>query len=60
MVMFQILRIIFIKTNNKEMIISIRKFRMTRWEEEDNRNMTWLEVGFSLTLFATVIATNGI
>jgi len=59
LLVFQLLRIIFIRTHNKELIISIRRFRMTMWEEEENRNMTWLEVGFSLTILATAIIFNG-
>lgn len=56
--MFQLLRIVFIKTHNMEMIISIRQYRMSRWEEEENRNMTWLEVAFSITILLTVIFSN--
>ena len=56
--MFQLLRIVFIKTHNMEMIISIRQYRMSRWEEEENRNMTWLEVAFSITLLLTAIFSN--
>lgn len=54
-IMYQLLRVIFIKTHNMEMIISIRQHRMSRWEEEENRNMTWLEVGFSVTLLLTAV-----
>lgn len=56
--MFQFLRIVFIKTHNMEMIISIGQHRMSRWEEEENRNMTWLEVAFSITLLLTAVFTN--
>ncbi len=58
LIIFQILRIIFIRTHNMEMIISIRYYRMTMWEEEENRKMTWLEVAFSMLLFFTIVFSN--
>ncbi|MEP1358887.1 MAG: hypothetical protein ABJK91_11985 [Nonlabens ulvanivorans] len=58
LLVFQLLRIVFIRTHNQELIISIRLFRMTMWEEEENRNMTWLEVGFSLTIALTAVFSN--
>jgi hypothetical protein len=58
LIVFQLLRIIFIKTHNMEMIISIRQYRMSRWEDEENRNMTWLEVAFSITIALTAVFSN--
>lgn len=40
------------------MIISIRQFRMSMWEEEENRNITWLEVLFSITIALTAVLSN--
>jgi hypothetical protein len=55
LIIFQLLRQISLKVYKQEMIISIRQFRMTFYEEEENRNMTWIEVIFSMILFATSI-----
>ncbi|MEP2772688.1 MAG: hypothetical protein ABJH05_11095 [Fulvivirga sp.] len=58
LLVYQLFRIIFIKTHNMEMIISIRQFRMSMWEEEEKRNMTWLEVLFSITIALTAVLSN--
>ena len=55
LIMFQLMRQIFYSIKRKEMIISIRQFRMTFYEEEDKRNMTWTEVLFSILLMLTAI-----
>lgn len=55
LLMFQVLRILFISTHNKELIVTLRKFRMSMWEEEEKRYMTWIEVGYSLIIYATII-----
>lgn len=60
LIIFQILRQISLKVYNREMIISIRHFRMTMYEEEDNRDMTWIEVLFSLILLASAIIFSAI
>ncbi|MEO9476234.1 MAG: hypothetical protein ABJG41_11890 [Cyclobacteriaceae bacterium] len=58
-IMYQILRVIFIRTHNMEMIVATRKYQFSRWDEDQQRKVTWLEVGFSLTLLATALLTNG-
>jgi len=58
LIMFQLLRQISLKVYKQEMIISIRHYRMNFYEEEEKRNMTWMEVLFSLILFATTIIFN--
>lgn len=55
LIMFQLLRQIFLSLKGQEMIISIRHYRMTMYEEEDRRNMTWLDVAFSIILMATAV-----
>lgn len=55
LIMFQILRQLFFRIKGKEMIISIRHYRMTMYEHEEKRNMTWIEVGFSILLMLTAI-----
>lgn len=55
LIMFQILRQISLKVYKREMIISIRHYRMSWYEEEEKRNMTLIEVLFSLILFGTSI-----
>jgi hypothetical protein len=58
LIMFQILRQISLIVYKQEMILSLRHFRMSFYEEEENRNMTWMEVLFSLILYATAIIFN--
>jgi len=58
LIMFQILRQISIKFFHREMIISMRYGRMTWYEEEDKRNMTWIEVLFTFILVGTTILFN--
>jgi Na+/proline symporter len=53
LILFQIFRQIFYSFKGQEMIISIRHYRMTWYEKEDRRNMTWLEVVFSILLMLT-------
>ncbi len=55
LVMFQLLRQIFYSINGKEMIISLQKGRMTMFEKEDRRNMTWLDITFSVILGLTSV-----
>ncbi len=55
LIIFQILRQISLKVYKREMIISIRHYRMSLYEEKENRNMTWIEVLFSLILLGTSI-----
>ena len=55
LIMFQLFRQIFFSIKGQEMIVSIRHFRMTMYEEEDGRNMTWIEVAFSILLIFTAI-----
>ena len=55
LIMFQLFRQLFFSLKGQEMIISIRHYRMTMYEEEDRRNMTWIEVVFSILLMLTAI-----
>lgn len=55
LIMFQLLRQIFYLIEGKEMIISVRQYRMTMYEEDDGRNMTWLDISFSLILGLTSV-----
>ena len=54
LVLFQVFRQISLKIYKREIIISLQKYRMT-WYEEEKRNMTWIEVLFSILLFGTSI-----
>lgn len=58
LIAYQLLRIIFIKIYNMDMIISINRFRGSRWEDQENRNITWLEVVFSVSLALIAIFSN--
>ena len=58
LIVFQILRLTFFNLRGQEMIVTMRRGRMTMWEEEEKRNMTWLEVLFSMLLIGTVILFN--
>lgn len=58
LVLFQLLRMILLKTKGRELIVTMRTGRFTMWEEEDNRNMTWIEVAFSLLLLGTIVTFN--
>jgi len=55
LLVFQVFRLIFFSLRGQEMIVTMRKGRMTMSEEEERRNMTWIEVVFSLLLMATII-----
>jgi len=55
LVVFQVCRLILLKTQNRELIVTMRKGRLSMWEEDDNRNTTWVEVFFSLLLMATIV-----
>jgi len=55
LVLFQIFRQISLKIYKREIIISLQQYRMTWYEEEEKRNMTWIEVLFSILLFGTSI-----
>jgi len=56
MILFQIFRQNLKKKYKLEMIISIRKHRMSWYEEEEHRNMLMIEVVYSILLsFATVL-----
>lgn len=55
LIVFQLLRTTFLLTHKKEIIVSLRHYRMSTWEDSENRHMTWIEVGFSLILYATII-----
>ena len=55
LIMFQILRQISLRVYKREMVISIRQYRMSWYEEEESRNMTWIEVLFSMILLGTSI-----
>ena len=56
--LFQLFRIILLRTQGRELIVTIRMGRFTMWEEKDNRNMTWIEVAFSLLLMGTIVTFN--
>ena len=58
LIIFQLFRIFLLKTQGRELIVTMRIGRFTMWEEDDNRNMTWIEVAFSLILFGTIITFN--
>jgi hypothetical protein len=53
LIMFQLLRQIYFSVKGQEIIISIRHYRMTMYEERDKRKMTWIEVLFSILLALT-------
>ena len=53
LIIFQLFRQIFFSLKEQEMIISVRQYRMTMYEEEDRRKMTWIEVIFSILLMLT-------
>ena len=55
LVLFQVFRQISLKIYKREIIISLQQYRMTWYEEEEKRNMTWIEVLFSILLFGTSI-----
>ncbi len=55
LLMFQIFRLVFFSLRGQEMIITMRQGRMTMWEEEEKRNMTLIEVVFSMLLAVTII-----
>jgi len=55
LVLFQVFRQISLKIYKREIIISLQQYRMTWYEEEEKRNMTWVEVLFSILLFGTSI-----
>lgn len=55
LILFQIFRQISLKRFKREMIISLQQYRMTWYEDEEKRNMTWAEVIFSISLFGTSI-----
>ncbi|HEU5290905.1 MAG TPA: hypothetical protein VFU05_09705 [Cyclobacteriaceae bacterium] len=58
LILFQLFRVILLKTQGRELIVTMRRGRFTMWEEEDNRNMTWVEVMFSLLLGGTIVIFN--
>jgi hypothetical protein len=51
LILFQLLRMILLRTQGRELIVTMRTGRFTMWEEEENRNMTWIEVAFSYFLW---------
>ncbi len=53
--LFQVFRQISLKWFKREMILSLQQYRMTWYEDEEKRNMTWTEVLFSISLFGTSI-----
>lgn len=55
LILFQLFRLFLLRTQGRELIVTMRKGRFSMWEEEDNRNMTWLEVVFSLLLMGTIV-----
>ncbi len=55
LLMFQIFRLVFFSLRGQEMIITMRQGRMTMWEDEEKRNMTLIEVVFSMLLAVTII-----
>jgi Na+/proline symporter len=55
LILFQICRQIFYLIKGQEMIISLRHYRFTMYEEEDKRNMTWIEVAFSILIGLTAV-----
>jgi hypothetical protein len=60
LILFQIFRQVFYLLKGQEMIISIRHYRFSMYEEEDKRNMTWIEVVFSFLLSLTAIFSGDI
>lgn len=58
LLVFQVFRLSFFSLRGQEMIVTMRKERMTMWEDEEKRNMTWIEVVFSLILMGTIILFN--
>jgi hypothetical protein len=60
LIVFQILRLTFFNLRGQEMIVTMSKGRMTMWEEEEKRNMTLIEVVFSLILMGTIILFDAI
>jgi hypothetical protein len=58
LVLFQLFRMIVLRTQGRELIITMRRGRFTMWEEEDNRKMTWIEVVFSLLLMGIIVTFN--
>jgi hypothetical protein len=54
LIIFQILRQMSLKVYKREIIISLHH-RISMYEEEEKRKMTWMEVLFSLILLASSI-----
>lgn len=53
LMVYQLLRLTFYSVKGQEMIISLRQYRWTMYEKEDSRNMTWLDIVFSIILGLT-------
>lgn len=58
LILFQLFRMFLLRTHGRELIVTMRKGRFSMWEEEDNRNMTWIEVVFSMLLMGTIVTFN--
>jgi uncharacterized membrane protein len=58
LLVFQIFRLVFYSLRGQEMILTMWQGRMTMWEKEENRKMTWIEVVFSLLLMGAIILFN--
>ncbi|MDX9697337.1 MAG: hypothetical protein RBT49_16215 [Bacteroidales bacterium] len=58
LLVYQIFRLVFFNLRGQEMIVTLSQGRMTMWEDEENRNMTWIEVVFSLLLLGTILLFN--
>ena len=54
LIVYQILRKIYYKIYKQELIISMSMGRMSFFEEEDNRNMNFLDVAFSLIMYGVI------
>jgi hypothetical protein len=56
LIVFQLFRVYLLRRNGRDLIISLRKGRMTRWEPEENRNMSNIEIAFSMLIALTIVA----
>lgn len=55
LLVYQVLRLIYYSVMGREMIVSLRQNRWSMYEEEEGRNMNWMDVLFSMVLGATSV-----
>lgn len=56
LVLYQLFRIFLLRINGRDLIVCLARGRTTRWEPEENRSISDIEIAFSILIAVTIMA----